>query len=335
MASFPSGSLPLDRSAGCGERHRLMRAVRSARARRAGRCGKRRAACLRWRVLAGLAGCRRRPGSCARSTCITTCRAARSRSSGRRRPARTTRIPTSARVPPGRRADVAAQQRIADRLAPQRDRPRRPRPRTRWPPRRPAAASRQPPPRPTRTPTGRGGRRARPPAPRRAAAAARRPARPPSGRRRSRPRLGGVPAVPAAVASGPLPTLAAAPPPLPPGASASLAAPLAAAPAGRRAAAPAPAAAGASVVFTPGSAALPPSAPLNLRRFALAHQGVPAERHRPWRRRAARRRTRRRARWTWRCAGRKPSPRRWHAPACPPPTCACAPRPPAGRRGDL
>jgi outer membrane protein OmpA-like peptidoglycan-associated protein len=30
-----------------------------------------------------------------------------------------------------------------------------------------------------------------------------------------------------------------------------------------------------SVVFTPGSATLPPSATLNLRRFALAHKGVP------------------------------------------------------------
>ena len=29
------------------------------------------------------------------------------------------------------------------------------------------------------------------------------------------------------------------------------------------------------VSFTPGSAELPPSAPLNLRRFALAHKGVP------------------------------------------------------------
>ncbi len=109
--------------------------------------------------------------------------------------------------------------------------------------------------------------------------------------------IAAVPAVPALVASGPLPTLAAAPPPLaiglggapPPSASptptvqASAAPPLA--PHGKSPAAPpatagvtAPAAAPVTLVavaFTPGSDELPPSAPLTLRRFALAHKGTP------------------------------------------------------------
>ena len=89
-----------------------------------------------------------------------------------------------------------------------------------------------------------------------------------------------VPAVPASVTSGPLPSFAAAPPapasglgvlipPAPPPASPS-AAPTVPAPA------PAPAAGTTvAIVFTPGSSTLPPSATLNLRRFALAHKGVP------------------------------------------------------------
>ena len=84
-----------------------------------------------------------------------------------------------------------------------------------------------------------------------------------------------VPALPASVAAGPLPNLAAAPPPpaaglgvLVPPAPPSVAAPAEAA----------PVAAAANpnlvrIVFTPGSTTLPPSATLNLRRFALAHKG--------------------------------------------------------------
>ncbi len=81
-----------------------------------------------------------------------------------------------------------------------------------------------------------------------------------------------VPSVPAAVASGPVPSLAATPPapavgfgvvPPPPAPPAAAIVPPPAAPAGT-----------VTVAFTPGSATLPPSAPLNLRRFALAHKGV-------------------------------------------------------------
>jgi outer membrane protein OmpA-like peptidoglycan-associated protein len=91
-----------------------------------------------------------------------------------------------------------------------------------------------------------------------------------------------VPAVPTAVASGPLPALAGAPPAGPAGLGPLFTPPAAAA--DGRTSAPAPAApvvASAasgtvvSVVFSPGSATLPPSATLNLRRFALAHKGVP------------------------------------------------------------
>ena len=138
------------------------------------------------------------------------------------------------------------------------------------------------------------------------------------------PSLASVPAVPAAVVSGPLPSLAAAPPPgpvglailpetlVPAGAAPASAAssqaagkPGAAGPATQTARrvprappkplldrllsptvvpipagdtiykAPAiPIAGAVQVEFTPGSAQLPPSATLNLRRFALAHKGV-------------------------------------------------------------
>ncbi len=130
------------------------------------------------------------------------------------------------------------------------------------------------------------------------------------------PALASVPAVVAPVTSGPLPSLAAAPPPEPSGFG--LATPAAAPVAGQAvastapvsvapAAVPVPAAppkslldtllsptaipkpvgdslftpvpvaptASVAVLFTPGSAELPPSATLNLRRFALAHKGVP------------------------------------------------------------
>ena len=82
-----------------------------------------------------------------------------------------------------------------------------------------------------------------------------------------------VPAVPAAVASGPLPSFAAGPPTPAVGLGVVLGppAPTAAAPVPP----PQPAPGGAvTIVFTPGSATLPPSAPLNLRRFALAHRGA-------------------------------------------------------------
>ncbi len=88
------------------------------------------------------------------------------------------------------------------------------------------------------------------------------------------PGLAAVPAVPAAVVSGPLPSLAAAPPAVPGNVGIGIPAPPPAAPAPAAAAPPASAANTVVVVFTPGSATLPPSATLNLRRFALAHKGV-------------------------------------------------------------
>jgi outer membrane protein OmpA-like peptidoglycan-associated protein len=89
------------------------------------------------------------------------------------------------------------------------------------------------------------------------------------------PDIGAVPALPAAVASGPIPTLAGAPPASPVGLGidipATQIAAVSAVPVAPAAAAPANMV---LVVFTPGSATLPPSATLNLRRFALAHRGV-------------------------------------------------------------
>ena len=84
-----------------------------------------------------------------------------------------------------------------------------------------------------------------------------------------------VPAVPGAISSGPLPNFASAPPPPPAGLGLSVPGLPAATP---NVVPPAPPPAPANTVavaFTPGSATLPPSAALNLRRFALAHKGVP------------------------------------------------------------
>ena len=98
---------------------------------------------------------------------------------------------------------------------------------------------------------------------------------PPTAPARPASAIDAVPAVPEAVASGPLPSLAPSPPAPPVG----LAVPTPLASVSARVALPptvAPAAAAdtVSVAFTPGSATLPPSAPLNLRRFAQAHKGV-------------------------------------------------------------
>ena len=81
-----------------------------------------------------------------------------------------------------------------------------------------------------------------------------------------------VPAIPAAIASGPLPEFAAAPPPAPVGFETPSPLPppdkpIAAAP-------PASLPNGVAVDFTPGSSNLPPSATLHLRRFVLAHPGA-------------------------------------------------------------
>ncbi len=84
-----------------------------------------------------------------------------------------------------------------------------------------------------------------------------------------------VPAVPDAITSGPLPSFAAAAPAPPAGLGVSVPPPPApTAPAAAPAAAPAVPPNTVAVQFTPGSAALPPSANLNLRRFALAHKGA-------------------------------------------------------------
>ena len=84
-----------------------------------------------------------------------------------------------------------------------------------------------------------------------------------------------VPKVPDAVASGPLPSFAEAAPSPPAGFGISLPPPPAPTPDAAPPAIPAVAANTVAVAFTPGSATLPPSANLNLRRFALAHKGVP------------------------------------------------------------
>ena len=129
------------------------------------------------------------------------------------------------------------------------------------------------------------------------------------------PTLASIPAVPAALVAGPLPSLAAAPPAAPIGLGLAPAAPILAAPGANppavvAAASPVapvppvppkplidrllnqtavpipsgdtvykppaiPVASSVAISFAPGSAELPPSAPLNLRRFALAHKGVP------------------------------------------------------------
>ena len=86
--------------------------------------------------------------------------------------------------------------------------------------------------------------------------------------------IASLPPLPAAITSGPVPNLAAAPPQLPIGLGVEVkpasepVVPAASSPS------PPPPAGAVTVPFTPGSAVLPPSATLNLRRFALAHKGV-------------------------------------------------------------
>ena len=169
--------------------------------------------------------------------------------------------------------DVVAQQRIADRLAAQRDQAEVAAANS------PLTALAKPPavPKAPATPDPNANRvlvdaAASPPAPKPAAT----PAAPAHA---AVPDIGSVPAVPADVTSGPIPTLAPGPPPVPAGVGVDV--PVT--PIATTAAEPAPAPAGPPagpvttvlVAFTPGSATLPPSATLNLRRFALAHRGVP------------------------------------------------------------
>jgi outer membrane protein OmpA-like peptidoglycan-associated protein len=173
-------------------------------------------------------------------------------------------------------ADIGAQQRIADQLAAQRDAatvaaaaapitPLAPPPAVPKPPAAPdpnanrvvvdAAPAPTPPPTPGPAPAK--------PAPAAAASAA--------------PALAGidsVPAVPATVASGPLPNVAAAPPAFPTGLPAIFTPSPPVAPAAAAPPPPTAPATGVLVMFTPGSSTLPPSASLNLRRYALAHKGA-------------------------------------------------------------
>ena len=96
------------------------------------------------------------------------------------------------------------------------------------------------------------------------------PAKPPA---TVAPSLDNVPALAAAVQPGPLPELAGGPPPSPVGLGTPASAPPAPTP---QVAAPTVPAVpnGVSVAFTPGSSVLPPSANLTIRRFAIAHRGV-------------------------------------------------------------
>ena len=159
--------------------------------------------------------------------------------------------------------DVAAQQRIADQLAGQRDAATNAAASSPLTPLPPAPAT----PKPPATPDPNANRVV-------VDAAAPPPAPPAPASPAAAEGIDSVPAVPASVTSGPLPTLAAAPPAPAVGLGVVLQPPVPAAPAVPLQAASTVAATSVSITFTPGSATLPPSAPLNLRRFALAHKGV-------------------------------------------------------------
>lgn len=162
-------------------------------------------------------------------------------------------------------ADVAAQGRVADQLAAQRDAARQAAAAA------PLVAAPRPPPVPkpaapdpnANSVTVDAAAAPPPPAPT--------PPPKPAGPAPLSPGIDSVPAVPASVASGPLPDFAAAPPARPAGIAVPAAVVSVAAPRQGVAAKPDN---GVAVVFTPGSAVLPPSAPLSLRSFALAHKGA-------------------------------------------------------------
>lgn len=159
-------------------------------------------------------------------------------------------------------SDIVAQQRIADRLAAQRDATE-------------IAAARDPilaiapPPKPPAAPF------ADPNGNRMVVDAAPAPAPAPPPARVAAPaipKVADVAAPSAAIVSGTLPGFAAAPPP-PAQGYGNFVQPPAATPAPDTAPTPVPN--GVAVAFTPGSATLPPSAPVSLGKFALGHRGVP------------------------------------------------------------
>ena len=207
--------------------------------------------------------------------------------------------------------DIVAQQRIGDQLAAQRDAAEQAAAANPLTPRAPPPAV----PKPAAAPDPNANRvvveaAPTPPAPKTPAPAAPAPVVKPG---TDIPSLASVPAVTAAVVSGPLPALAGEPPASPVGLGpipvfragppvSNVPKPAAAPPAAPPAPAAAPplldtllsqtavpratgdtiykppaipVASSVAVAFTPGSAVLPPSAPLELRRFALAHKGVP------------------------------------------------------------
>jgi outer membrane protein OmpA-like peptidoglycan-associated protein len=155
-------------------------------------------------------------------------------------------------------ADIAAEQRIADQLAAQRDTA--------------VALAAQNPVHPVTPPP-------KPPAPAAPDPNANKvvvdaaPAPPPvKAAAPAIPPVSSVPAMPAAITSGPLPELAVAPPPLATGIGDFVLPP---APPPPTPAAPVTVPNGVTIAFTPGSAELPPSATLNLYKFALGHKGAP------------------------------------------------------------
>ena len=172
--------------------------------------------------------------------------------------------------------DVAGQQRIADQLAAQRDEAEASAaasPLTSLP----GPSSAPKPPTAPATPDPNANRvlvdaAATPPAP---------PAKPPAPASNAAaqpagpvPDIGAVPAVPADVTSGPIPSLAPNPPPLPSSVGLDIPVSPPPSPAFTLQAAPKAPPNTVLIAFTPGSATLPPSATLNLRRFALAHRGA-------------------------------------------------------------
>lgn len=166
--------------------------------------------------------------------------------------------------------DIAAQQRIADSLAAQRDAA------TTSAAENPVTALPAPPALPKPAPADPNGNKvvvdaaASPATPKTDAISA--PAPAPTAPAEPTAAIGSVPAIPVAIPDVPLPALADAPPPVPTGLEIAMPMPPADAPIIAKLAVAPPN--GISVAFTPGSSTLPPSATLIIRRFVLAHRGA-------------------------------------------------------------